>query len=271
MNDAAAGSPESADTTDTLLQKIAELESNGADRFDPVRFCYIRSMTHRSAEKSGSAAAAIYQKASAALAGYQKDYESARKQAEEAVSALCEKFPETAKTMRHLFENNEFAGIRQLGEKLRRRHRRPDLSELKNHVGRLSAIHTENRNPFSVDDLLLQQEQDVIASLGAAADPEKGIRPVKKTEITSLKRFRKTMAKMQSDRLVTRAINNSPEQAGPHNSQMLAINTLSALREISTGYLERGISHVNTLIWLQQAAENAVKDKAKTKKKPGPK
>ena len=271
MNHAATGNPALADAADELLQKIAELESKGADRFDPVRFCYIRSMIQRSAEKSGSAGAAICQKASEALAGYQKNYETARKQSEKAGSTLCEKFPHAEKTIRKLFENNEFARIQQVGEKLRRHARRPHLSELKTHVGQLSASYRENQNSFSVDDLLRQQEQDVIASMGAAPDPEKGTRPVKKTEITSLKRFRKTMAKMQSDRLVTRAINNSPEQAGPHNSQMLAINTLSALREISTGYLERVISHINALIWLQQAAENAVKDKAKTKKKPGQK
>jgi len=252
---------------ETLLQKIAELETKGADRFDPVRFCYIRAMARRSAGKSGLAHAGINRKITAALAEFQASFNTARKQAEDVVSNVCSKFPEAESKTRELFGNNEFGKVHSLEKRLNRRQRQPDLSELKNQVGQLTPDLSESQNQFCVDDLLQQQEQDVIASIANPADQEGPQKQAKKTEITSLKRFKKTMAKMQSERLVTKAINDCPEHAGPHNSQMLAINSLAALREISPAYLERFVSHINTLIWLKQAGEDVGKNKTKKKKK----
>jgi hypothetical protein len=268
----------------TLHLNIDALEANGAHRYDPVRFIFIQSMARRTLGKSGSLYKSLERKAMSALAEYQKNFDSARLEAEEIVNRVCSVFPEAEIKIRELFENNEFKKVHRLGEKLDRRHRQTDLSVLKDHVVRFSPDCGDNNNqpsPSSIDDLLRQQERDVLADVVAsvANTPEGGAPALndgktatvkfetRKKESRSLQHFKDTMVRLHSDRLVTRAIQDLPENSGPHNSQMLATNALKALRQISPNYLNRFVSHIGSLIYLKQAGEEADKLKAKKTKK----
>jgi hypothetical protein len=166
-----------------------------------------------------------------------------------------------------------------LGEKLDRYHRHTDLSVLKDYVVRFTPDFGEKNNqPFqsSMDNLLRQQERevlaDVVASVGNSpteGDPARrsGKPETGKMEIRSLQRFKETMVKLQSDRLVTRAIHDLPENSGQHNSQMLATSSLSALRKLSPNYLNRFVSHIGALIWLKQTGEDVDRSAAKKPRK----
>jgi len=63
---------------------------------------------------------------------------------------------------------------------------------------------------------------------------------------------------MSSDKLVTRAIREGPKNAGPLNQQMLAIRSLTTMRKLSPQYLNRFISYIDTLFWLEQAGGASV-------------
>ncbi|MDO9262748.1 MAG: DUF2894 domain-containing protein [Desulfosalsimonadaceae bacterium] len=243
------------------------METTGAHQYDPVRFSYIRSMAGRMAGKSESVYTVIERKALTALAEYRTNLESARLEAEKVVDHVCSVFPDAEIEIRGLFKNNEFKKVLQLGRKLHLCHRRTAISGLKDQVRRLTPDSEEKNNPLSVDDLLWQQERDVVASAGNSPTGEDPSQHAGKTELRSLKRFKETMMKLNSDRLVTRSILDLPENSGPHNSQMLATSSLSALRQISPNYLNRFVSHINTLIWLKLAGEDADKCIAKEARK----
>jgi hypothetical protein len=264
------------DENDTLHLKIAALEAKGIHRYDPVRFCYIQSMARRALGKSGSIYTVIERKTIAALAGYQANFDSARLAAEEMVNHVCTVFPDAEINIRGLFENNEFKKVHRLGRKLDRCHHQTDLSVLKDLIVRFTPDFEGNNNQpdqSSIDDLLRKQERDVladvVASVGNSPAEEGPAQRAMRTETgkkenRSLQRFKDTIVKLHSDRLVTRAIQDLPENSGPHNSQMLATTSLSALRQISPNYLNRFVSHIDTLIWLKQTGEDV--DKYKTKK-----
>ncbi|MFZ2634365.1 MAG: DUF2894 domain-containing protein [Desulfosalsimonadaceae bacterium] len=252
---------------DALHIKISEMEATGAHRYDPVRFSYIRSMAGRAVGKSGSVYTVIERKALAALAEYRTNLESARLEAAKMVNHVCSVVPDAEIEIRGLFENNEFKKVFQLGRKLHLCHRRTAISGLKDQIRRLTPDSEEKNNPLSVDDLLWQQERDVVASAGNSKAVKNPSQHAGKTEFRSLKRFKETMMKLNSDRLVTRSILDLPENSGPHNSQMLATSSLSALRQISPNYLNRFVSHINTLIWLKLAGEDVDKCIAKETRK----
>jgi len=259
--------PPDALQKDALHIKIAEMEATGAHRYDPVRFSYIQSMARRGFGKSGSAYTVIERKALAALAEYQKNLESSRMEAAQIVNHVCAVFPGAEINIRRLFKDNEFKKVLLLGRKLDRQQRETSLSALKNQIGRFASGFEEKNNPLSVDDLLRQQERDVVAAIGNLPEGEEPAQQAEKTELRSLKHFKETMVKLNSDRLVKRSIQDLPENAGPHNSQMLATHSLSALRQISPNYLHRFVSHINTLIWLKLAGEDADKSMAKETRK----
>ncbi len=120
------------------------------------------------------------------------------------------------------------------------------------------SISSEEESEY---DLLRQQESDIIDSIGNSPQGDGSAQRARQPEIKSLQRFKETMAKLHSDRLVTSAIHDLPENAGPHNSQMLAATTLSALREVSPHYLRRFVSHIGILISLKQTGDATQKVK----------
>jgi hypothetical protein len=72
-------------------------------------------------------------------------------------------------------------------------------------------------------------------------------------ELKSVRRFRETWVKIAAVKQVERALVRAPENAGPLNSHMLVLHSLALMRGLSPDYLQRFMSHVDTLLWLDQA------------------
>lgn len=72
-------------------------------------------------------------------------------------------------------------------------------------------------------------------------------------ELRSSQRFRETWERLGAEEAVVKATHRAPENAGPLNSHMLVLRTLSLMRELSPHYLRRFLSHTETLLWLEQA------------------
>ena len=53
-------------------------------------------------------------------------------------------------------------------------------------------------------------------------------------------------------KLVERAIDDFPENAGPHNPHMLAITSLMNMRDLSPQYLRRFAGYIETVLWLEK-------------------
>ena len=74
------------------------------------------------------------------------------------------------------------------------------------------------------------------------------------TELSSVARFRETWSRVSADKQVEQALVRAPENAGPLNSHMLVLRSLTLMRSLSPDYVRRFMSHVDTLQWLDQAS-----------------
>jgi hypothetical protein len=82
-------------------------------------------------------------------------------------------------------------------------------------------------------------------------------------EMASVQRFRQTWSRLAAEEEVSKASQRGPDQAGPLNSHRLVLRSLELLRDLSPHYLQRFLSQVQTLQWLESASEGltAVKPK----------
>jgi len=238
------------------------MEADGIDRHDPVRFCYIRSLAARARGKPAPVAAVIREKADAALAAYETDFNNARTEAEKTVERVRVAFPDAVPGVQRFFEENEFKQVDRFARQLDRRRPHSGLSALIERMGRNRAVSPEQTAQPALDGLMRRQEQEIVSSMGLAGDGE--FDRAGKTEMRSVAHFKETMKKLRTDQLVTRSLHDRPENPGPLNAQMLAIRTLAALRRISPEYLARFVTYIDTLIWLQAAGEDTDKRKKKT-------
>ena len=62
--------------------------------------------------------------------------------------------------------------------------------------------------------------------------------------------FRQQLGKMRVQKKVTQAIAQAPQNAGPINSHMLVLRSLSLMRDLSPDYLNRFMGYVDTLLFL---------------------
>jgi hypothetical protein len=76
-------------------------------------------------------------------------------------------------------------------------------------------------------------------------------------ELSSVQGFREAWSRVHAQEQVERAVARKPAQAGPLNSQVLALDALALMGEVSPGYLRRFMLHVDSLQWLEAAAAQA--------------
>ena len=111
---------------------------------------------------------------------------------------------------------------------------------------------------------------------GAPADGAAPAHP----ELKTLRYFRSTWSRLSADRRLTQSLAKVPENAGPLNSHHLVHRSLMLMHELSPEYLNRFMSYVDTLLWVDQlnagtgpaAAANAPRaegQKKTTRGKPG--
>ena len=222
----------------------------------------------------GMVRAIVERRALEALADYQSRFDRARADSSSVLATLIEEFPEHEREGRELFETSQFKELDRLSARLKREARRPSLSELRAAVGRFVVDEVTTGQQMSFDALLAQHEADVVEECGEALGPRPKVDD--SHELKSFKLFKDTWARLHSERVVTQAIQNRPENPGPLNPQMLAIKSLSTMRDLSPDYLNRFVSYVDTLLWLEKSeamlapAKPAEKSKGRKGKKASP-
>lgn len=102
------------------------------------------------------------------------------------------------------------------------------LAELVEHLGRVSA-HGDGPAPG-----------DAVASLTPSGEEK------------TLRYFRNTWSRLSAERRVTQSLAKVPENAGPLNSHHLVHRSLTLMRDLSPEYLNRFMSYVDTLLWIDQ-------------------
>ena len=66
--------------------------------------------------------------------------------------------------------------------------------------------------------------------------------------------FKGTWSRLRADQRLRQALAQVPAMAGPLNSSQVVNRTLQAMRDASPEYLDAFMSHVDTLLWLEQAS-----------------
>lgn len=84
--------------------------------------------------------------------------------------------------------------------------------------------------------------------------PSPGERPVTEArgELKTLSYFRSTWSQLSVEQQLAQALAELPENAGPLNSHRLVLQAMKQMRDISPDYLQRFMSYIETLFWLDQ-------------------
>lgn len=206
--------------------EIASLRMTGADRLDPVRFHFIEALARRLREHQGDAKRILDGKLIEALAAYRGRFERTRDGARETIARITEQYPDAGDDLQRLFAAGDFSEVSRFVAKLESNDHHMSLADLARHIAQHSP-------------------EDVDAGLAEYTGA--------RSELKTVRYFRNTWSKLSVNRHVTKAIRQAPENAGPLNSHMLVLRSLALMRDISPDYLNRFVSYVDTLLWLDQA------------------
>jgi len=117
-------------------------------------------------------------------------------------------------------------------------------------------------------------DQVLVDHIGQHASPL-GDAPTTRDELKTLTQFRSTWSRLSADRRLTQSQATVPQNAGPLNSHHLVHRSLRLMRDVSPEYLNRFMSYVDALSWIDQlngaaaAAANAASPRAESPKKSG--
>lgn len=207
---------------------IASLRAAGADRFDPVRWRYIEALTTRAAAHQGSARRMLDARLAHALTALKERFELAQRDARETVARSMQQYPQAAKELQRHFDTGDFKGLR-----------------------RLTAALQDGEACASLGALVRQLEQQSPGHADARAEKNTGSR----SELKAIRNARNTWSKLSVDKQVTQALEQAPKNAGPINSHMLVLRSLTLMRDISSDYLNRFISYADALLCLDQGEQ----------------
>ncbi|BDT66024.1 hypothetical protein os1_01750 [Comamonadaceae bacterium OS-1] len=90
-------------------------------------------------------------------------------------------------------------------------------------------------------------------------------------ELKSVRGFREVWSKIAAIDHMDQAMVRGPENAGPLNPHMLVLRSLALMRQLSPEYLQRFLSHVDSLLWLDQENQKHTPAEAKPARKSRPK
>jgi hypothetical protein len=208
--------------------ELASMRTNGADRFDPVRFHFIEVMARRGLEQQGAVRRILNDRLAEALADYRARFEQAQHEARATLARVAGQCPAAADDLQRLFAAGDFSGMRRFVASLEKKEQQASLAGLTRYITQLS--------PEGVD-------------AGPVGDGDFAAR----SELKTVRNSRNTWSKLSVVKQVAQAIEQAPKNAGPLNSHMLVLRSFELMRDISPDYLNRFVSYIDTLLWLDQA------------------
>ena len=211
------------------LPALQSLRDDGAERFDPMRLHYLEVLWQRTQAASGRLRPILEDRLNLALADFDARFRQAQQAAGEVVEKLAAERPAQGRELRRLLKAGDYRGVRRLGVQPHKRSERPGtpLTALNQYIA------------TATDD-------GIVSSEGGTGT---------RRELKSVRRFREMWSRMAAVDQVDRAVGRGPENAGPLNSHMLVLRSLALMRGLSPDYLRRFMSHVNSLLWLEQQTQ----------------
>jgi hypothetical protein len=249
------------ETVAQLRPVLAMLIEQQVNRFDPVRFHRIETMARHALTQNDTVARLVEGKALLWLSLYLADFCQEQEVIARLLAKRCEACPESAAQFLALFNTADFKALKRAwraldgygqcpspspshsGDQGGHKKKRTLITDLiANLVAQLTIADADGDSPARWLDSRL-------APLGTFEE-----KPAESAgELKSVRLFRESAQKQSMHNRVTQLISEGPENAGPLNPHRLMIRSLCALRDLSPDYLNRVISHIDTLLWLEQA------------------
>ncbi|MEO7937130.1 MAG: DUF2894 domain-containing protein, partial [Burkholderiaceae bacterium] len=234
---------------------IAALRAQGADRSDPIRFRYLQALARRAAGLHGESRRVLDEKLGEQLAAAARHADALQSGWAQTVPAWAQRHPQAAAELQRLQTDGDARAMRRLVARLEGRSRAGPLSELLQHIARQSGASAQ------IED----SEGSVTAQqlAGAPAD------------LKTVRRDKDAWARLRVDQQLMRSHQKAPDKPGPLNSHLLVLRSMQRMHDIAPEYLAHFMSHVETLLWLDQAATDSAAPAAKgtrpvtERKKPG--
>jgi len=236
---------------------LEQLSAGNAKNFDPVRFAYLQSLAKRLENPLYLENSVLVEKAFASVDQYRNDFESYRRRARPILDQISVDFEPYFEAAKALFEECRFRQLERLSSRLRRQRLNQqnllELRDLVRDINQPSEASGDELLQLSIDDILRQQEQNALIAAGdLPVDNVDG--SGEQLVMQSMKHFRQSMQHFNIDKIIARAINEGPDNPGPLNPQMLAIKSLTHMRDLSPSYLRRFANYIETLLWLEKNA-----------------
>lgn len=247
-----------AEATGSPGDRLEALRAGGAGRFDPVRFTFIESMARRARECGEPLSRVLEARLQPELEALEADFTRAGAAAAALVTRAGERHPGALEQLRLLLDRGDFRGVQRLAARLDRAAGRVRVPAPADRVapGSPGEAPGQEGSAGPVEECLWRQEQAALRSLAAAGASRQGFNGRPGGELRSVHRLRVSQGRHRADRLLAQAIREAPAECGPLNPQRLVIGTLSDMRDLSPEYLGRLVSYVDTLFWLESAAED---------------
>lgn len=228
------------DGENSLLSRYASLRNEGAQRLDPARFHYLEVLSQRMDRAPGEVRRILEGKLKVALADYGERFRQAQKAASDELANLSAKHPDLARELHRLFAAGDYGGMRRLGAQSAFNRPCAPLAQLNQYIQDVKQDGIDHRLGSSL-----------VSGMEASS------------EMASVRRFREAWSRIAAEDQVDQAVGRGPVNAGPLNSHMLVLRSLALMRKLSPDYLRRFLSHVDTLLWLDQANQKYTPVKAK--------
>lgn len=241
-------------TSPALEEQLEQLRSIGAHQYDPAQFRYIEAMARRAHEQREAVGSIVRNSALNALGQYREKFALAQETAAAELAEALPQFPQAAEQLQRHFDACDFSGLNRLLAKLQRATATEALADLAGYVARSKPAVEAQVQSLSFDDILRQAERKLVNPMSDVdAKSHKTGGHGDADELSSIHYFRESLVRRNADKLVTQAIREIPEGAGPLNSQKLIVQSLSSMRDLSPHYLNRFVAYIDTLLWLEQA------------------
>lgn len=214
---------------------LAELQATLAalqgqcPQFDPPRLRGVESLLERAQQQRPSVQAPLLRRAASMLADYRRDCEQFSEQPSRLAGVLA-----THRQQLATRRGGAASALRALQAQLNRD--TPD-----------DAASDGASSPISA--LLRQQEFSLLGASQSHAPDKATSEPPK--ELRALRQLRSRQRHQDIEQRIDQAIQNAPQDPGPLNPQMLAIRSLTNMRERSPAYLKQFVGYLDTLLWLE--------------------
>jgi hypothetical protein len=240
-----------------LVQQLETLQQQGVNQYDPVRFCFIASLAHRALAQRATVRERLVQKAQRALDEY--NVLLTAEQQRIAPISPHSSVVVALSSLRKVLADTSGESVQ--GDVA--------INGAIGSGGGEGLVESISGTTVDFTEQLFQQERTLLRDGEAQgvdlSDSHSRRRSIRSSApLPTLKAgvaYQKYQHQQRIDHFIDSAFNETPENPGPVNPEILAIKLLRQINDLSPAYISRYVTYFETLQWLEQEALSASKQK----------